>query len=375
MDQNTLKAESSQHPQHGSLNSAEFFPPPIYPIHSAGSTQSSTVFRKQFHRPQQQQQPSRTTTIKNSFFSPVPSEPPRTLGSLSQQPSASVPVLVVNKNTTYNNNSAGLLNLHSIFQPGHPTLRQAGTSRQPADQQQQLQQYGPYHLHQQQQLYHHPSLVPAHQNPQYAGWLSPRTQLHEANAMVFQLLPEKQAMLDHQEFELKKKKEELEKKEEDRRNYERERSIRWKQMLNGAENQQEKMWQRQQIPLPNGISYGTNELFLNYLNTQKQQQDYPYYFLNATRQILCHCPGFSLAFVDDIKGWVKCGERNRAEGKRFPFHPFPNITWIDDLKCSIYHIIIFYTFHQYIFPCFWFLLKVLFYVRSFFLSFFRMNIY
>ncbi len=87
--------------------------------------------------------------------------------------------------------------------------------------------------------------------------------------MVFQLLAKKQAMLDHQEFELKKKKEELEKKEEDRRKYERERSIRRKQMLNGAENQQEKMWQRQQIPLPNGISYGTNELFLNYPKTQK----------------------------------------------------------------------------------------------------------
>jgi hypothetical protein len=54
--------------------------------------------------------------------------------------------------------------------------------------------------------------------PQYAGWLSPRTQLHQANAMVFQLLAEKQAMLDHQAFELKKKKESIEKKEEIARN-------------------------------------------------------------------------------------------------------------------------------------------------------------
>jgi hypothetical protein len=140
--------------------------------------------------------------------------------------------------------------------------------------------------------------------------------------MVFQLLAEKQAMLDHQEFELKKKKEELEKKEIERRKYERERSIRRKLMLNGTENQQEKMWQSQQIPLPNGISYGTNELFLNYLKTQKEQQEHPYYFLNATGHIVCHCPGFPLAFVDNVKEWAKCGKRNRAEGKCSLFIPF-----------------------------------------------------
>lgn len=140
---------------------------------AAGSAQSSTVSRQQLHQLQQQQPPTTTTTTTSSSSSPVSSEPPRTLlrGILSQQPGASVPGLVAN-----NNNSAvlGLVNLHSILQPGHPALRPAG----PADHhQQQQQQPGPYHhhhlnLHQQQQLLRHPSLVPAHHPHVKPGTLS-----------------------------------------------------------------------------------------------------------------------------------------------------------------------------------------------------------
>ena len=140
---------------------------------AAGSAQSSTVSRQQLHQLQQQQPPTTTTTTTSSS-SPISSEPPRTLlrGILSQQPGASVPGLVANNN----NNSAvlGLVNLHSILQPGHPALRPAG----PADHhQQQQQQPGPYHhhhlnLHQQQQLLRHPSLVPAHHPHVKPGTLS-----------------------------------------------------------------------------------------------------------------------------------------------------------------------------------------------------------
>jgi len=131
---------------------------------AAGSAQSSTVSR-QLHQLQQLQQQQPPTTTTTTTTSPVSAEPPRTLlrGILSQQPGAPVPGLAANNNSA--NAVLGLVNLHSILQPGHPALRPAG----PADhhQQQQQQQPGPYHhhhlnLHQQQQLLRHPSLVPAH---------------------------------------------------------------------------------------------------------------------------------------------------------------------------------------------------------------------
>lgn len=134
---------------------------------AAGSAQSSTVSRQlhQLQQLQQQQQQPPTTTTTTTTTSPVSAEPPRTLlrGILSQQPGATVPGLAATNNSA--NAVLGLVNLHSILQPGHPALRPAG----PADhqQQQQQQQPGPYHhhhlnLHQQQQLLRHPSLVPAH---------------------------------------------------------------------------------------------------------------------------------------------------------------------------------------------------------------------
>ena len=106
-------------------------------------TGSPTPPRQHIQQQQQQQQPPTT-----------PAEPPRTLlrGILSQQPS----VTAGGSSTSSNAGAAvlGLVNLHSILQPGHPALRPAGPSDQAY-----------HHLHhqqQQQQQLRHPSLVQAH---------------------------------------------------------------------------------------------------------------------------------------------------------------------------------------------------------------------
>ena len=103
-------------------------------------TGSPTPPRQHIQQQQQQQQPPTT-----------PAEPPRTLlrGILSQQPS----VTAGGSSTSSNAGAAvlGLVNLHSILQPGHPALRPAGPSDQAY-----------HHLHHQQQQLRHPSLVQAH---------------------------------------------------------------------------------------------------------------------------------------------------------------------------------------------------------------------
>jgi hypothetical protein len=70
-------------------------------------------------------------------------------------------------------------------------------------------------------------------------------------------------MLNRKALELKKREEEFKKLEENRKRFEKDHSICHKTMTNGRETQKEKIWQRKQIPLPNGLPFGTNELFLN----------------------------------------------------------------------------------------------------------------
>ena len=124
--------------------------------------------------------------------------------------------------------------------------------------------------------------------------------------MFFQLLAEKQAILDHQAFELKKKEEAIEKKEEDRKKYERERSIRHRIMKNGDSNQQQKIAVAGNQPIPTGIILRHNNVFLNYQKNQSEQKEKPYYYQKCLGQILCQCPNFPLAMVDEAKGWIKC---------------------------------------------------------------------
>jgi hypothetical protein len=86
-------------------------------------------------------------------------------------------------------------------------------------------------------------------------------------------------------------------------------------MKNGDSNQQQKIAVACNQPIPTGIILGQNDVFLNYKKNQSEQKEKPFYYQNAWGQILCHCPNFPLAKVDEAKGWIKCQKNSRAEGK------------------------------------------------------------
>lgn len=144
-------------------------------------------------------------------------------------------------------------------------------------------------------------------------------------------------MLNRKALESKKREEEFKKLEENRKRFEKDHSICHKTMTNGRETQKEKIWQRKQIPLPNGLPFGTNELFLNNLSTQTEQKDHLNYLLNATRQIVCHCSGFPLALSITLMGGLNARKETGLKGN-VSLHSFYKISWIDVFEIFFLHV-------------------------------------
>jgi hypothetical protein len=74
------------------------------------------------------------------------------------------------------------------------------------------------------------------------------------------------------------------------------------------------------------LQVGTNKVFNCYIKNNKEQVRYPFYLVDRTGQIHCHCEGNPLAFIDKEKGWIKCGKLNRKNNKCCLFIPYAKLS-------------------------------------------------
>lgn len=126
---------------------------------------------------------------------------------------------------------------------------------------------------------------------------SPKTvMLHEQQRMLqsmFELNQKNQKELfEYRKKDLDERQMKLEKEEKIRKERERQRSIAQRKIQNGSENQIEKMEHVRRTNLSTGyLKLGNNQQFLNYQKNSKEQQQYPYYWVNPCNAIHCHCSG------------------------------------------------------------------------------------
>jgi hypothetical protein len=66
--------------------------------------------------------------------------------------------------------------------------------------------------------------------------------------------------------------------------------------------------------------YGTNAKFNRFISQNPEQKQFPYYLVDASGNIRCHCVGHPLAVYTEKKQW-KCAKPNRIAGKCSLFIP------------------------------------------------------
>jgi hypothetical protein len=104
----------------------------------------------------------------------------------------------------------------------------------------------------------------------------------------------------------------LEETENKRREQERKRSIARRSVPNAVSNQAEKISIAQKNnPSPGYFSIGNNESFLNYQRNNKEQEDFPYYWINPGNEIHCHC--FTKAKWFEDTGCFRCSKQSKRD--------------------------------------------------------------
>lgn len=150
---------------------------------------------------------------------------------------------------------------------------------------------------------------------------SPKTvMLHEQQRMLqsmFELNQINQKELyDYRKKDLDERKMKLEKEEEIRKERERQRSIARRQMQNGSGNQVENMEYARRInSSPGYLRLGNNQQFLHYQKNSKEQQQYPYYWVDPCNAIHCHCSGNPPAEWLEESGCFRCAKYKTTEKK------------------------------------------------------------
>ena len=74
------------------------------------------------------------------------------------------------------------------------------------------------------------------------------------------------------------------------------------------------------------LQVGTNKVFNCFIRNNKEQERYPFYLVDCTGQIHCHCEGNPLALIDQQKGWIKCRKLNRKNNKCCLFIPYAKLS-------------------------------------------------
>jgi hypothetical protein len=97
-----------------------------------------------------------------------------------------------------------------------------------------------------------------------------------------------------------------------RREKERIRSIVRRSVPNSVGNQAEKISIAQRKnPSPGYFSIGNNETFLNYQRNNKEQEAFPYYWVNPGNEIHCHC--FNKAKWFEDTGCFRCSKQSKRD--------------------------------------------------------------
>jgi hypothetical protein len=106
----------------------------------------------------------------------------------------------------------------------------------------------------------------------------------------------------------------LEETENKRREQERQRSISRRIVPNASRNQAEKIAiAKETNPSPGYLSIGNNESFLNYMKNNKEQANFPFYWINPGNEIHCHCFGNPKAKWFEDTGCFRCAKQTKRE--------------------------------------------------------------
>lgn len=93
-------------------------------------------------------------------------------------------------------------------------------------------------------------------------------------------------------------------------------------MINGKEYKIEKMnFARDNIPRSGFLKLGDDPIMLDYLANNKEQQHYPYYWVDADNNVRCHCFGNPIAKWEEQFDRYKCTKNTKEEGKCTLFLP------------------------------------------------------
>ena len=156
----------------------------------------------------------------------------------------------------------------------------------------------------------------------------PQIIIQQQNLMMHQLLAEKNELLAfkmaawEKEREAEKKRMlEEQKKLEVKQKYWAMKAKRH-QMINGAQNQIERMnFARANNPSYGFLRLGDDPKILQYLANNKEQENFPYYWVDKENYIRCHCFGNPIAKWEEERNWYKCLKTTKAEGKCSFFLP------------------------------------------------------